>query len=298
MAPKKKKPETPSPVVDTRTPLEIDIDNTKAAIASLEGQLQRCKDGIAELAASAQKIRQLELDLQPKEADVKAVSVAFVKLVDGAVSARRLPSLANDAEQLEMAARAALGAPPDEAADRDAMRNVNQVVRSALTQILQAVFDSPLTAAEKRAQEGLPEPEPLPDPKVKKAIPPKDPTPAAPRDAFKVSEETFPCPAGFDAGIFNEMLRLRLQRLAAEAAARAAMQELEDAKVQIAKRKDEGATKSLQKRLERQMEDLNKTLQALEQQRAEATASGADQTQSSTAPTPPPTGKSNSKGKK
>ncbi|CUF85060.1 Hypothetical protein, putative [Bodo saltans] len=304
-----KKPVAPAPVaaaVDTRTPLEIEYDLAVESIVALNDQLQRCKDGILEMATLAAKIRGLEMDLQPKEIEQKNVQAAFSKLVEAAsglkrpVGMLRTQAAAAAAIQDDIAAAAAAEtpvvaagsvspvqpgsrpgtvpapillppaganaashgaasappatAPADDFNDKEILRILGAASRSFMLSTLQGLFDTPVTSSEKKAE--------LEDRTDLVAL-----ATACKRQENARLDPDLTCPLGVEPSVFFDLLKLRAQRIIAERSASDVIVQLNEAKAAVQKRKDEGASKVLQKRLEKQIEDGRKRVSELQREK-------------------------------
>lgn len=330
MPPKKPPTLAPAAVVDTRTPLEIEFDLAVEGNAALNEQLQRCKDGITELASLAARIRGLEMDLQPKEAEQKSIQGAFGKLVEAASGLKRpvgmlrtqaaaaaaiqddlaadivSPVAAAGTSPVQPASRpgtvpapillpAASGpasgaAPPpptapaaDDFNDKEILRILGAASRAFMLSALQSIFDTPVTNSEKRAEQD--EHADL----VSLAT-------ACKRQENARMDPDLTCPLGVEPQVFFDLLKLRAQRIIAERSASDVIVQLNEAKALVQKRKDEGASKVLQKRLEKQIEDGRKRISELQREKdsqemsRRAAAMLAQQNEPSS-PSPPPGGK-------
>lgn len=301
-----KKPATPAAAqVDNRTPLEIECDLASENLNVLNEQLQRCKDGMAELTALAARIRSLEIELQPKELEQKNIQSAFSKIVDGAAGLKRPVGLlrtqaaaaaAVQDEAADSTAAAAVAvtaagtsppqsqqgsrpgtvpapmlsgaqpagavpttaapptAPVDDSNDKEVMRVLGAASRSLMLSLLQNVFDTPITAAERKAEQ-----EDRADLLTLAA--------ACRRSENARMDVDLTCPIGVEPPVFFDVLKLRAQRILAERAAAEFIVQLNEAKNASQKRKDEGASKVLQKRLEKQIEDARKRLVELQREK-------------------------------
>lgn len=271
MAPKAAK--AAAPVVDTRTPLEIEYDNLTEQLNQLEVQLQRCKEGTAELTTLTAKLRTLEQDLAPRDAELKSVNHSFQKVAESAAGLRRggggskpggnaasnnaAPADDTPAQPavpgsiLLVGGQVAPAAVVDENADREAIRAFSSAAKAAVLGILQSVYDTPLTPAELRGDNN--------------SSPPESPTLDGDRrgsrgDALLPQrfDVDLSCPIGVEPSVFSDVLRLRTQRIQVDKVVQELSRQVNEVKALVAKRKEEGATKVMQKRLEKQIEDVRK----------------------------------------
>jgi hypothetical protein len=329
MPPKKSAaPIVTAAVVDTRTPLEVEYDLTVENNIALNDQLQRCKDGILEMATLAAKIRGLEMDLQPKEIEQKSIQVAFSKLVEAASGLKRpvgmlrtqaataaaiqddiaaavaeTPAAAGSVSPPQPGSRpstvpapillppaggsggsgAAAPVPPptaptDDFNDKEILRILGAASRSFMLSTLQGLFDTPVTPLEKKAE--------LEDHSDLVAL-----ATACKRQDNARLDPDLTCPLGVEPSVFFDLLKLRAQRIITERSASEVMVQLNEAKAGVQKRKDEGASKVLQKRLEKQIEDGRKRVLELQRekdsQEMSRRAAAMLAQQHETAPSPP-----------
>lgn len=330
MAPKKA---TPTPAVEARSAVDIEIEKTTEQLTQFNDQLQKCKDGMLELTNLTSRIRTLEQEVQPRETELKNVISSFNKCVENAAALKRpvgmlrtqagANSVEEDSPASPVAAAVAANnnaagvspppsqqgarpqtapapllpgqinapaAPPppaaaasptaaDESADREAIRILAAASKLNMLALLQTVFDAPLTAAERRAEAENQDLMALVV-SARKAEQPR-------------VDIDLTCPIGVEPAVFFEVLKLRVQRVLAERAVNEYNVQINEAKAIVAKRKEEGASKLLQKKLEKQIEDTRKRLSELQREKDEqetakraAVAAAAQQAQDTNAGSP------------
>jgi hypothetical protein len=162
MPPKKKQ------VEDTRSPLEIAIAGTEDQIRQCEAQVQQFREGVHDLAVHTVKIKALESDIVPKEAELKTIMNNFNKLLENSVAVAKVrTSMDVDALASTMparqpsraASRAGAGTPlppsqqpTEEANDREAMRHLAAVMREQLTAVIVPLFKLDRTQHEQQME--------------------------------------------------------------------------------------------------------------------------------------------------
>jgi hypothetical protein len=82
-------------VEDTRSPLEIAIAANEEQIRVCEQQVSQFRDGVQDLAVHTVKIKTLEQDVVPKEAELKAIMANFNKLLENSVVMSKLRGAAD-----------------------------------------------------------------------------------------------------------------------------------------------------------------------------------------------------------
>lgn len=305
MPPKKPSSATPPVVTEARSPLDIELDKAVETLNGLSDQLSRCKDGLAELSTLATKIRMLEQEMQPKEAELKNIQSSFLKCVEAASSLKRPTALLRTQQSIsaasggiddDQAASMTITAnamapnsrpqtvaapmingngttsaaapdkaadkgpvapqPPttaDESADREVVKMLAVAAKSYMQPILQSVLDAPATPSEKRAEaEGI-------DLATLVTQTRRADTPRVDLDLT--------CPIGIEPSVFFDVLKIRAQKIVVERSINEVATQVNDAKAQVTKRKDEGISKLLQKRLEKQIEDAQKRVAQLQKER-------------------------------
>jgi hypothetical protein len=170
-----------------------------------------------------------------------------------------LSTSANAGNNINASAASIVAAPPtapvvDDAMDREVMRVLGAASRTFTVVVLQNVFDAPITAAEKRAEQ-----EENTD-LVALAV-------SCKRSENARMDVDLSCPIGVEPPVFFDVLKLRAQRIIAERSASDVVAQLNEAKLATQKRKDEGASKILQKRLEKQIEDTRKRVGELQREK-------------------------------
>ncbi len=293
-------------MADSRSPIDIETEQVTEQLKTLEVQMQTCKDGISELALFVTRSRQLELELAPKEAEHKNILAAFQRLCESAASLKKVFQ-ADDLGNLTASASTRLGTagsspadaggqqrrstimtPPNDlpggnsppgtaagqdAASRDAMKALTALTKNSIIAILNSVFDTPQTPMERRAQaEQLEAGAAVPaDGQVAPAT-----APANARKPTIMSEKIdrpfdpdLACPVGIDPNVFSEVLRLRLNRMTVETAMTTVQEQLTQARAIVERRRDEGASKLLLKKLEKQQEEAKRRLAELARMKVE-----------------------------
>jgi hypothetical protein len=308
MGPKKKE----NVVVDNRSPIDIETDLVTEQLKSLETQIQTCKDGIGELAFYVVRVKQLETELTPKEAEHKNILAAFQRQCESASSLKRALPQGDDLSSStirQSSSAAAFPSPPavdptsarrgtvadllantgsgnsppgtasQDAASKEALKALMAVTKNAVTSILTSVFDTPLTPMEKAAaelQETAAAAAAVPDPAAIGAPPSTAPANSK-RQSTNILLDSPPrpydpdlvCPLGIESSVFSEVSRLRLNRMACEASIKIVSEQLQEAHRIVDKRRDEGASKLLLKKLEKQLDDTKKRLAELGRLKAE-----------------------------
>eukprot|EP00672_Neobodo_designis_P012303 CAMPEP_0174864100 /NCGR_PEP_ID=MMETSP1114-20130205/57713_1 /TAXON_ID=312471 /ORGANISM="Neobodo designis, Strain CCAP 1951/1" /LENGTH=336 /DNA_ID=CAMNT_0016099187 /DNA_START=80 /DNA_END=1087 /DNA_ORIENTATION=+ len=310
MAPKRKH------VEDTRSPLEIAIAGTEEQIRQCEAQVQQFRDGVQDLAVHTAKIKTLETEIVPREAELKSILNNFNKLLDNSVVIARVRT-SIDADVMpssvsrqpsRAASRAGAGTPlptsqpAEDAGDREALRHLSAVMREQLAAVVVPLFKHDRTQLEQQidaakareaaeaqaaaaaAAAGATTSPTAPSPTAAKA-PPKAPAPAtaAAKMAASGADRSFTTassaellekvdlelfrPPGLDPHLYTDVLKLRGQRLAAERLLKSLQQQLTHSRQLVARRNNEGASKSALKKAEKTLSALNATLRDLQKQR-------------------------------
>lgn len=305
MSKKKKQAE-----VDQRSAIEIEIDNVQAEITRTEGQILYCRDSLAELATHTAKIKQLEQDIGPKEVEHKSILSSFHKVLDQASNInKKLPGAADehdtgghhpaasrpqsrletshgtrgadkDASQISTA---------DENKDKELMKHLHHAVKESLQAIFVPIFNLPKTpaelaiekekereAAERLAAEGGASPGVKPPGSAQGARKPPPKSGAA--GGEKVAADVhMQCPPGIEPSYFEDVLKLRTQRLANEAKLHVLQQQLTQSRQIVVKRRDEGISKGALKKNEKRLIQLQRQIQDLTKIKQEQDAHKARQ---------------------
>ena len=301
MAPKKKE----NTVVDSRSPIDIETEQITEHLKTLENQILTCKDGISDLAHNVTRIRQLELELAPKEAEHKNILGAFQRLCESVSSLKKIylqnedpasPTAASvrggtggaasmGGDNGSVSRKNTLATPQgndggqnsstpagiQDAVSKEALRSLAALTKNAVTAILMSVFDTPQTSAEKRAvieqqEAAAAAAEAAAAPVNPPTTPPQGSrkgTIVGPEKAEKVVDPDLTCPVGIDLAVFNEVLRLRQHRMGIETLMTTIQEHLTHAHGIVEKRRDEGASKLLLKKLEKQHEEARRRLAEL-----------------------------------
>jgi hypothetical protein len=154
-------------VEDTRSPLEIAIAANEEQIRVCEQQVSQFRDGVQDLAVHTVKIKTLEQDVVPKEAELKTIMANFNKLLENSVVMSKLRGAADGdaagaSNRLPSRAASRAGAatplPPvsptvDDVTDREALRLLSNIMRDQLTAIVVPLFQTERTHLEQLAEE-------------------------------------------------------------------------------------------------------------------------------------------------
>lgn len=265
MAPKKK-------ADDTRSPLEITVDATTERLKACEAQVNDFRDALNELTVHAIKIKQLETEIVPKENEQKAIQASYAKLIDSASSLKT--KLKGEEEAANVRAASRFGgdrnSPPplsaEEQADRDAMRQLQSIVRESLAALVTPYFSKSSTVMEIAAETSKEQPA---------AAAEVAPPPAPLRGKAKLELKTdkvdleLLCPPGVDSAFFNEVLKMRLSRLANERTLNELQRNLNESRQIVARRREQGVSKASLRKAERQLAALQKELKDLMRQKDE-----------------------------
>ncbi len=321
MAPKKKV------VEDLRSPLEISIANTMEQIKQCEAQVTQFREGVHDLATHTSRIKTLEAEIVPKEGELKQIMHAFNKLLENSVTITKMrgisesetavpaPSHLPGTRQLSRAtSRTGVNSPPlttgptaavsqEETSDKEAMKNLSNVMRDCLTALITPLFMQDRTTLEQLTEEAkdkealeaaqaavaLANPGSVPATPQTTVRPPAAPAAGKPGQPLaaggkgasdpqvvkaptlaelleRVDFELYR-PPGLDPHVTADVLKLRQQRLTAERQLKTLQQQLQHSRQLVARRTNEGASKAALKKVEKNVQFLQMTLKDLERQR-------------------------------
>lgn len=265
---------------DNRSPVEIELERVTDEIKQCEQQVANYRDALNDITVHTAKAKQLETDLAPRETEHKAVLAAFSRLVDSQSTILKKPKQDENADEepqqrsrtpavSRLSTRSGQSAVEsqiaDENADREALKQLSQAIREVVYNIVAPIFTTGPTTAEVAAQEvaaatkdDVPAPKPLPKGAGKDV---QKPPP-------KLDMELV-CPPGIEYSFFQDVLKLRLQRVHLEKVMTALNQQLTGSRQILRKRHEEGVSKSLLKKSEKQLQQLQKAQRELAKRKDE-----------------------------
>ena len=286
MPPKRKEKE------ETRNGLELEIDEAVKDVQRGEAAVLNCKTAAQELNSHSARVKQLEQELAPKEAEIKAVHDKFQRLLEASCVSRRARGAAQDEQVVNSppasqtsfrkgrsstrkSPQSPVSAFIQQGSDQEE-REPSKILQAAgkefLHGVLTPLFLLPRTSSEfhnagviaakvEEAHAGVTE--------QQKAIPTprkgKQSTVSIPlaQQPFRV-EWALCCPPGIDLTLHQDVLKLREARLNAEKLADELNAQLKISRDILTQRREEGCgTKAAQKRAEKELQQLLKAKNAL-----------------------------------
>ena len=289
MPPKKREKE------DTRNALELEIEAAARDVQKGEAAVQNCRNAALELSTHSSRIKQLEQDLAPKDAEIRAVQDRFVRLLESACAPRRARGAVQEEQSPTQAAPIAApfrrGVPKSSVSqnaphspiaafiqqgsdqeEREPSKILQAAGKEFLHCVLSPVFLLPRTPAEihnaavvaAKIEEahalGASDIKPVPTPRKGKSTAAAIPLAQQP---FRV-EWALSCPPGIDSTVHQDVLKLREVRLNAERLSEELHVQLRVSRDILTLRKEEGCgTKAALKRAEKDLQQLLKVKNAL-----------------------------------
>ncbi len=167
-----------------------------------------------------------------------------------------------------------------DAASREALKVLAAITKNSIIAILNSVFDTPQTPAEKRAAQEQQEVAAAattaanqdPAAAISTAAAGASRKPTSVNDTTKTERPFDPdlaCPVGIEATVCNEVLRLRQARMASEVQLGLLQEQLTQARAIVDRRREEGASKLLLKKLEKQQDEGKRRLAELARMKIE-----------------------------
>jgi hypothetical protein len=306
--------------VDNRSALEIELSRVTAEAQQTEAQVKLFTEALNDLAIHTTKMKQLEQDMVPREAEHRTILANFSKLIEAGCSIKtKNPDESNQSMNQSSSrpgspAGGSVSRPisrkqddkdpsilslEQEQKDKELMKNLAHIIKESIQSILLPVFNMPKTQAEIAAEderEREKQAAALAAQKLGAADQPASPAAARPVSsqppAKKAAIKGFDpkvdlqllCPPGIEGTMFEEVLRLRSQRLVSEAKLQALEAQLNTSRQIVAKRREEGASKAALRKVEKKLVQINRQLAELSKRKLEedamkaklAEASGGD----------------------
>lgn len=307
--------------VDNRSALEIELSRVTAEAQQTEAQVKLFTEALNDLAIHTTKMKQLEQDMVPREAEHRTILANFSKLIEAGCSIKTKNP--DEANQSVNQSSSRPGSPAggsnvsrplsrkqddkdpsilsleQEQKDKELMKNLAHIIKESIQSILLPVFNMPKTQAEIAAEEERErerQAAALAAQKLGAADQPASPAAARPVSSQPPAKKAvikgfdpkvdlqLLCPPGIEGTVFEEVLRLRSQRLISEAKLQALEAQLNTSRQIVAKRREEGASKAALRKVEKKLVQINRQIAELSKRKVEedalkaklAEASGGD----------------------